>query len=166
MLFRSGMSKASQVAGAVGGVNAVFKLDPATNRFSKVYIPGISSARDDFDVPTGLPVLVSLRNTAPEAWFMTGAVPDSGSIHFTLNRDAVGQYNEITVPLDRPTITNALELANAIGGIRALFKLDPATNRFSKVYIPGVTGQAGNFTLQSGQPVLINATNNTPPVWP
>ncbi len=165
-LVNSGMSKASQVAGAVGGVNAVFKLDPATNRFSKVYIPGISSARDNFDVPTGTPVLVSLKNTAPEAWFMTGAVPDSGSIHFTLNRDAVGKYNEITVPLDRPTITNALELANAIGGIRALFKLDPATNRFSKVYIPGVTGQAGNFSLQSGEPVLINATNNTPPIWP
>jgi hypothetical protein len=154
------------VATAVGGVNAVFKLDATTNRFSKVYIPGISSSRDDFEVPTGMPVLVALKNTAPQEWFATGDIPEAGSLHFTLNRDAIGKYNEITVPLDRPTITNALELANAIGGIRALFKLDPTTNRFSKVYIPGVTGQAGNFSLQSGEPVLINATNTTPPVWP
>jgi hypothetical protein len=165
-LVNSSVSKASQVAAAITGVNAVFKLDPTTNRFSKVYIPGISSSRDDFEVPTGMPVLVALKNSAPQEWFATGDVPVAGTLHFTLNRDAVGKYNEITVPLDRPTITNALELANAIGGIRALFKLDPTTNRFSKVYIPGVTGQAGNFSLQSGEPVLINATNATPPVWP
>jgi len=165
-LSNTGIGKASQVAAAVGGVNAVFKLDATTNRFSKVYIPGISGSRDDFEVPTGRPVLVALKNTAPEEWFYTGTVPEAGSVQFALNRDAIGKYNEITVPLNRPAITNALELANAIGGIRAIFKLEPTTNRFSKVYIPGVTGQAGNFSLQCGEPVLVNATNSSPSVWP
>jgi len=165
-LRNSAITKASQVANLVGGVVAVMKMDPATNRFSKVYIPGISRPRDDFEISIGMPVLVAVNNTATADWFMTGVVPDSGSIHFALNRDASGKYNEITLPLDKINIHNALELANAIGGIRALLKMDPSKNRFSKVYIPGISRPTDNFTIEPGEPLLINVTNTAPPMWP
>ncbi len=165
-LLNGAISKASQVAASITGVSAVFKIDSTTNRFSKIYIPGISSSKDDFEIPVGTPALVSLKSTAPSEWFYTGMVPDSNAVRFALRRDAVGKYNEITVPLHRSNITNALELAKSIGGVRSLFKLDPATNRFSIIYIPGITGQSGNFSVQCGEPVLINITNSAPPMWP
>lgn len=165
-LINSTLVKASQVASSVGSVVAVVKLDSTTNRFSKVFIPGISRAKDDFTLNVGAPVLVAVNHLAAEDWFMTGAVPDPASIHFTINRSAAGKYTEITLPLDKLTIQNASGLAAAIGGVRAVLKLDPAKNRFSQVYIPGISRQTENFSIAPGEPVLINASTSAPATWP
>lgn len=165
-LVNSALSKASQVAGQVGGVVAVMKIDSTTNRFSKVYIPGISRPRDDFAIVPGMPILVALNQTAGSEWFMTGAVPDVDAVHFTLTRSTTGKYNEITLPLDHGDIDNAQELASAIGGVRAVLKLDPVKNRFSTVYIPGISRQVDNFSIEPGEPVLISVTGSAPSMWP
>ena len=163
-LNNASISNAKTFAENVSGLAAVLKLDPSTNSFSKFYLPAIKFG-DNFSLSGGKPVLVSADNTAPEKWFYTGAVPAPKSVRFTLNNSAAGRYNEIIVPFDKTNIKTADDLAKDIGGVDAVLKLDPATNSFSKFWLPAIK-YGENFSVKPGEAVLINVGTKAPSTWP
>jgi len=119
----------------------------------------------NFTLKSGMPVLVSASPTAPTAWFYSGAVPATETVQFALVKGDKYMYNEIILPLDMTAITTADQLAQNIGGVEVVLKIDPATNAFTKFWLPGIK-YGDNFAIQPGEPVLINVNKNAPSVWP
>jgi len=159
------INSARDLAEQIGEVEALLKLEHATNGFSRFYLPAISYG-DNFATAHGMPVLVSLNPSAAPRWFYTGSVPPAGSVQFVLNKDASGtRYNEIILPLDRSDITTADQLAREIGGVEAVLKIDPETNGFSVFWLPEIQYGA-NFEIEPGEPVLIGVNASAPDVWP
>jgi hypothetical protein len=158
------ISNAKTFAEKINGLAALLKLDSSTNSFSKFYLPAIKFG-ENFSLSGGKPILVSAENTAPEQWFYTGAVPAPKSVQFTLNNSAAGRYNEIIVPFDKTNIKTADDLAKDIGGVDAVLKLNPATNSFSKFWLPAIK-YGENFAIKPGEAVLINVGTNAPSTWP
>jgi hypothetical protein len=66
-LDRSDITKASQLATAIGGVKQVLAWD-ATQQKYKSFSPGVSPPFADFSVSIGYPYLVCLNNLAPAQW--------------------------------------------------------------------------------------------------
>jgi len=155
---------AKTLAEKIGGLDAVLKLNKDTNAYTTYYLPSIHFG-DNFSLSAGMPVLVSANKNAPDTWFYTGAVPGAGTLQFRLNHDENGTYNEIILPLDRTDITTADQLAKDIGGVDVVLKIDPETNSFSSFWLPAINF-GDNFTIQPGEPVLINVNTNAPDVWP
>ncbi len=156
--------KASDLATDVTGLAALHQLEAATNGFSKYYLPAINFG-SNFTLKSGMPVLVSASPTAPTAWFYSGAVPATETVQFALVKGDKYMYNEIILPLDMTAITTADQLAQNIGGVEVVLKIDPATNAFTKFWLPGIK-YGDNFAIQPGEPVLINVNKNAPSVWP
>ncbi len=159
------ITDAKSVAQLIENLKLVlYKLNPATNSFSTYYIPHIEYGTN-FALETGSPLLVNNDKTIADTWFYTGKIPPVGSVKFALNKGEKSIFNEIIVPLDKFDITNADQLAQNIGGIEIVYKLDPETNAFSKFWIPDI-GYGENFTIMPGEPVLININQDAPDVWP
>jgi hypothetical protein len=165
-LQNSSLKKAKDLAKSIGdGVDVLWKLSSSTNAYSIYYLPNISFGTN-FDIKTGAPVIAQVNADAVTPWFYTGNVPAQGSVQFTIYKNAGKTvYNEITLPLDKINIKTADQLAKDIGGVEVIWKLDPATNSFSKYWLPAVK-YGENFAIEPGEAVLIGVTNAAPDVWP
>ena len=163
-LVNNAYDNAKTLAQDVSGVDAVLKLDKNTNAYTTFFLPGINFG-NNFSLAAGMPVLISANKNAPDNWFYTGDVPLPATLQFQLNHAEKGTYNEIILPLDRTDITTADQLAKDIGGVDVVLKIDPATNGFSKFWLPSIN-YGENFTIEPGEAVLINVNTNAPDVWP
>ena len=163
-LETSSITNAKTMAAAVEGVLTVLKLDTLTNGYSTFYLPTVNYG-DNFDLSAGMPVLISASNATPENWFYTGSVPAKKSVQFKLNNAAAGSFNEIMVPLDRTDLNTADKLAKDIGGVTVVLKIDPETNGFSTFWLPAINF-GDNFTIEPGEPILINVNTEAPNIWP
>lgn len=163
------ISNAKEMAQAVGtGIKVVLKLEAHTNGFSKYYLPDLDFPIPPLALETGMPVLVQADQAAPDSWFYTGDVPAAQSLQFLLNKVHKSSYNEIILPLDKTAITDADQLAQDIGGVDVVLKIDPDGKGFSHYWLPGI--KFGNpmtpFTIQPGEAVLIQVNQSAPAIWP
>ncbi|MBC7186874.1 MAG: hypothetical protein H5U38_07570 [Calditrichaeota bacterium] len=163
-LIDPNITDAKSLAASIGGVAAVYKLDPATNAYTTYWLPDMGLGTN-FPITPGMACLVNLKSDAPSTWFMVGSVPYPGSVRFTLAKTKTRTYNEISVPLDRLTLTNAAQLAASIGGVEALYRIDPATNAFTQYWLVA-QGLGTNFPLNPGEPVLLLVNQSAPNQWP
>lgn len=155
---------AKSLAASIGGVAAVYKLDPTTNAYTTYWLADLGIGTN-FPITPGMACLVNLKSEAPSTWFMVGSVPYPGSVRFTLAKTKTRTYNEISVPLDPLNLTTAGQLAGAIGGVEALYRIDPATNAFTQYWLP-TPGLGTNFSLSPGEPVLLLINQSAPNQWP
>jgi len=167
--LESPIRNAKDLAEAIGsGVKVVLQINPATNGYSTYYLPDLNFPATPFALHSGMPVLIQADDTAPEKWFYCGAVPNPGELQFRLSTTAKYTYNEIIVPLDRPEITNASQLAAEIGGVEVLLKVGADGRGFSQYWLPSLN--FGNpmtpFSVAPGDPVLIQVNKTAPAVWP
>lgn len=163
------ISDARELAEAIGaGVKTVLKIDPATNGYSIYYLPELNYPATPFAIHKGMPVLIQADESAPASWFYCGAVPEAGELQFALSREHKFSYNEIIVPLDRPDITNAAELAAEIGGVEVILRIGADGRGFSNYWLPSLN--FGNpmtpFSVAPGEPVLIQVNKTAPALWP
>jgi hypothetical protein len=167
--LETGISNAKELAQAIGsGVKVVLKIDHATNGYSTYYLPELNFPATPFAIHSGMPVLIQADETAPTSWFYCGMVPDAGALQFSLSTQHKYTYNEIIVPLERPDITNASELAAEISGVEVLLKVAPDGRGFSQYWLPSLN--FGNpmtpFSVAPGEPVLIQVNKTAPALWP
>jgi hypothetical protein len=66
-LERTDVTKASELAAAVGGVTQVLKWDPTVPGFN-TFIPGLSPIELDFDTKAGYAYFLCLNRHAPTSW--------------------------------------------------------------------------------------------------
>jgi len=66
-LDQSSITKASNLAAAIGGVDSVLDWDASSQSYT-TYVPGVSPPPLDFDVNIGYPYFVCLDNSAPTQW--------------------------------------------------------------------------------------------------
>ncbi|MBN1541284.1 hypothetical protein JW992_03990, partial [candidate division KSB1 bacterium] len=157
-------ANASHLAAQIPGTAVVWQLDPAVNQFSRYYV-ATNGFGTKFPVHSGMPVLLSTGETDEPAWFYSGRVPEAGSLSFQLRKDNFFTYNEIMVPLDRPDLDTAAKLAQAIGGVEVVYKLDRESNSFNTYYVAS-TGAGTSFPIQPGEPVLLLLNQQAPDRWP
>ncbi len=167
--LETSISNADELAQAVGsGVKVVLQVNPATNKFSTYYLPDLKFPVVPFALHTGMPVMVQVDQTVPAEWFYSGLVPTEESVQFELSRAFSASSNEIILPLDKPEITNANELASDVTGVTAVMKLDPAGTGAWQYWLPALN--YGNpmtpFSIVPGEPVLIQVNKSAPAVWP
>ena len=155
------------LAESIGGVAAVYKLDPNTNYYTNYYLPAIDYPPGGLPLSIGKAFLVSLNDNAPDRWFTVGGVPEKGSAQFTIAKTALHTWNEIYIPLDCTHDTLPSILAEEIGGVIGIFKIDPKTNYFTIYYLPAIDFYYPEpFMLKPGEPVLISVDQNAPNQWP
>lgn len=162
----SGFS-ASGLAALVGaGVQQVFQLDAATQSFQTWYPP--FNFGTDFPLTVGGAYWLLLDNTASQIVSFVGDVPpptgQSGAVQFNLIGGSPCVYNDISLPLDKSSITNASELANAIGGVEEVLKFDAANQSF-QVWYPDFNFGT-NFDTKIGYPYRICLKSSAPTTWP
>ena len=163
------IQNAEHLAQAVGaGVKVVWQMNQATNQFSNWYLPDLKFPDPPFALHTGMPVLVQVDQTVPAEWFYSGAVPAIGAIQFALHKAAKPTYNEIILPLDRPDITDADQLAADIGGVDVVYKLDPSGTGAWQYWLPafGYGNPMTPFTIAPGEAIMLQTNKTAPDVWP
>ncbi len=158
------ITDARSLAASIGGVAAVYKLDSTTNAYTTYWLADVGIGTN-FPITPGMACLVNLKSDAPSTWFMVGAVPYPGSVRFKLSKTKTRTYNEISLPFERINLTNAAQLAASIGGVEALYRIDPATNAFTQYWLPA-PGLGTNFPISPGEPVLLLVNQSAPNVWP
>lgn len=95
-----------------------------------------------------------------------GDVPDSGSVHYNLVGASQCKWNAITLPLDQSAITNASQLANAIGrtSVHQMMAWNTTIQDFDK-YSPNIGAGVGvNFATKIGYPYWLCMKQNI--TWP
>ncbi len=164
-LTLAGVNNAATLTQSIPGIEAVYQLDPNTNRFSRYFLADVQFG-DTIPLQAGMPVLISVNESGTGEWFYTGQVPEHMNTQFQLNKSHAVSYNELIVPMDRTDISSADDLAKAIGGgVLAVYKIDAESNSFGTFWIPS-TKAGDNFKLEPGDPVLISVTTDAPDIWP
>ena len=151
----SNLSNAAALAASIGNVGAVLKWNPNTQSF-RFFVPPASG--DNFALSTGDVVFVLINSGGPNLVTMTGTV---NAVQFGLS---AGRYHFLSVPLQKPTLTNASAAATDIGGVQALLAWNETTQSF-RFFSPPSAGD--NFALRGGMPfIVLTSAGGTTPTWP
>lgn len=119
----------------------------------------------DFTLQTAHGYFVRTKAAPTPTVFTTvGRVPDAGSVSFSIYRQTSCKLNLLSLPLDHPELSNALQLATSIGGVPKVSEWIAATNSF-RTYIVNI-GPI-NFSTRIGYPYWPCAnTSGGGSVWP
>jgi len=161
--FPSGKFNAEGLASIVGpGVHQVLEWNPDTGSYLS-YIPGIGG--DEIPLKVGGVYWFALDSTANATVSFMGDVPAQGSVKFTLVRPTAGScvYNDISIPLDRPTLTTAQQLADNIGNVLHVLQWDSVGQSWRR-YTPGQGGD--NFAVRIGYPYHVCLMTGGITTWP
>jgi hypothetical protein len=130
---------------------------------------------DNFATAVGDYYFLLLDANAPTVASLVGIVPPPGSLHFTLTRAQPGGDclpNLITLPLDHAHITNADQLADAIGtpnppGPPSVIQTFDWRNDLQNFLAwSNAFGFGDNFPTQVGYPYLVCLSDTAPLIWP
>ena len=161
--FPSGKFNAEGLASIIGpGVHQVLEWNPDTGSYLS-YVPGIGG--DEIPLKVGGVYWFALDSTANATVSFMGDVPAQGSVKFTLVRPTAGScvYNDISIPLDRPTLTTAQELADSIGNVHHVLQWDSVAQSWRR-YTPGQGGD--NFAVRIGYPYHVCLMTGGLTIWP
>jgi hypothetical protein len=159
--------RASGLATYTGvGVTRVMRWNPLTQTFAS-YVPNFSPPFANFMLATGEAYMLEVDNTAPSILSLVGGVPNQGSVVFNLVQGTPSTcvYNEISLPLDKVTITQASHLAADIGGVKRVLTWNANTQSYSS-YIPGFSPPFANFATKVGYPYRVCLDDTAPTTWP
>lgn len=163
----SQFTDAKGLAAYIGSsVQQVGRWYPSANTM-QVYYPSLGFGTN-FTLTAGSNYWLSLDSSAPVTLTFVGAVPDQGTLHFSLlGNSSKCIRNDITLPLDHTEITNALTLAQAIVGgnlslIDQVARWDPSARTF-QVYYPNLSFGT-NFVTHIGYPYSVCLRQNM--TWP
>lgn len=153
---------AASLASYVGSsVTRIMRYNPATQSF-QIYIVGRPAT--NFPLSLGEFVFVLTNNTAPASVALVGGVPDPGVVWFSLVSGSPVKYNYVTMPLDRPTLDHASDVATDVGGgVYRVMRYREETQTY-QIYIPG--RPSTDFPLVIGEPFVLQLANGAPARWP
>lgn len=146
-------------------VSQVMRWNAATQDFD-IYNPGTD---DGVNFPLALNdvyVIAANSQLTQTVVSFVGDVPDAGSVHYNLTGDAQCKWVAITLPLDQAAITDASQLANAIGrtSVQQLMVWNADRQDFDK-YSPNIGAGVGvNFATRIGYPYWLCMKQNE--TWP
>lgn len=117
----------------------------------------------DFNLQTGGTYWLLVDSAAPPVVSFVGDVPAQGSINFSLvGNPSACLYNEISLPLDKSSITNADQLASAVGNVVQVLRWDASTQQY-EFWLP--QDQDGvNFAVKIGYPYTLCMSQGK--TWP
>ena len=158
--------KASGLAAYQPGTKQVLQWSASNQKYDS-YTPGVSPPPLNFNLSLAGSYLLLLDSTSGYTFTIVGGVPVSGTVHFTLTvgTASICKYNAISVPLQRSDITNASQLAAAIGGVKQVLKWNAGNQKYDS-YTPGVSPPPLNFAVSIGYPYLVCLNNLAPTLWP
>ncbi len=149
------LTNAATLATYIGNVGALLKWNPTTQSF-RFFVPPASG--DNFTLTTGDVLFVLMNSGGPNVVTMTGTV---STVQFGLT---AGRYHFLSVPLQKPTLTNANIAATDIGGVQALLAWNENTQSF-RFFAPPSAGD--NFALRGGMPfIVLTSASGVTPSWP
>ena len=134
-------------------VQQVLRLNPVRQDFDTWYSAGYGFVGgiftpDPYPLDTGGSYWVLVDDTAPSVLSLFGDVPAPGSLSFSFVGTTPCSYNSLSLPLDQSSITNAAELAAAMGDIDQVLRLNPARQDFDTWYVASGYGFInGLFTM-------------------
>lgn len=156
---------ADGLANLVGAsVTQVLRWD-ADNQWYEFWDPAIEDGVD-FPLETGHMYWLLVDEYSPTVVSFVGDVPTQSEISFNLvGSSASCLYNEISLPLDQATITDADELAAAIGDVVQVLHWD-SMNQWYEFWDPAIEDGV-NFPVSIGYPyTLCMSQGKTWPVLP
>jgi len=153
---------ASGLAGYITGTKKVVRWDASSQSYQS-YTVGAPSV--DFSLEVGGAYFVLLDSSADNVVSFVGDVPAQGSVSFSLTKPSGSGclYNTISIPLDQSGISNAADLANAIGGIDKVAQWDASSQTYD-TYTVGAPGTP--FDVSIGYPYFVCANSSAPTSWP
>ncbi len=123
----------------------------------------------DFDIVVGQAYWLLLESTAGNVVSFVGDVPEPDAVSFTLARGGVDDclFNQFSIPLDQPGITNANGLMIALGA-KQVSRWVASSQTYESWTWSDDEGQAigMNFDVQIGYPYVACLKAGTPAVWP
>lgn len=148
------------------GVKRVLRWNPVTQSYAS-YIPSVSPPPLDFSLVTGGAYMLEVDTTAPSILSLVGNVPTQGSVVFSLTQGSPSTcaLNDISLPLDSLTLTQASLLAADIGGVKRVLNWNANTQTYNS-YIPGVSPPPLNFATRVGYPYTVCLDDTAPTTWP
>ncbi|MBN1812171.1 MAG: hypothetical protein JXA14_10075, partial [Anaerolineae bacterium] len=159
----------------VGTVYQVMRYDPVTQSFSfpgNVWMPQFGIG-NNFPLVVGQVYALQLEQSAPSIVGLVGRVPDPGSVTFSLVAGASAgdrRYNFISVPLDRPDLLNADQLADDIhpSAVYQVMQYDAQLQSYpfpANVWMPRFN-IGTNFPVRIGYPYVVQLEQGAPTTWP
>jgi len=152
-LHNSAIATAADMMNTIPYCNSVAKWNAATQGYDQ-YVPGLDFT--NFNVVDGYPYYVNV--TAGSVFTLTGVVTDPS---FTLVTTATTDFNEVMLPLDKTTLTTAVDLLNDIAYCNSVAKWNATSQGYTQ-YVPGL--DFTNFAIATGYPYYVNVTQGS--VWP
>ncbi len=161
------LPSAATLAAYIGpGVQQVLKWNAASQTYTYFFPP--SGPGTNFALVTGGVYRVALDASAPITLTFVGGVPpmstQPGHVQSALVGGSPCKINAISVPLDRSDITNAAQLATAIGGVDQVLLWNASTQTYSYFFPP--SGPGTNFAVKIGYPYRVCLNASAPAVWP
>lgn len=169
----------------LSSVSQVLRLNPSLQGYDSWFPDSGFGFLDGTLVTTPWPlqtgmayrVVLNANNPSLNTFSLLGAVPPQGSITFTLVGESPGcKLNDIMVPLDQPSITNANDLALSLGGssnVSQVLRLNATLQGYDSWYPESGFGFVnGSFTttpfpVQVGYPYAVCLTGGANGLrWP
>lgn len=163
---------ADGLAAIVGGVQQVMQWNAALQNFEIRNIdPDFGNSGPLFPLKVGGVYWVLADGSGGATVSFVGDVPPQsgqpGAVSFTLERAAACRYNHISLPLDKSAITNADQLAAAIGGVVQVMRWNASLQNYEIENIDPVFGNNGiNFETRIGYPYMVCTDSTAPASWP
>lgn len=144
------------------GVVNVLSWNPGTQTY-RYWFPALSLGIN-FPLEVGGVYWLSLAGDAPDILTLVGSVPPPGSVRYAMTGSMLNcRYHDISLPLDRPDITSASELAQAVGDVELLLRWNPDTQTY--VYLFPEAGVGTDFATRVGYPYQL-CMKGSSTVWP
>jgi hypothetical protein len=153
-LSSTSITNAAGLANHIGNVSTLLKWNPNTQLF-RVFTPPASG--DNFSLVPGDAVYVSASDNTPS---MTTFIGNVTTVQYTL---VPRGYNFLSMPLQRPDLTNASNTAADVSNINTMLSWNESTQLF-RVFVPPSSGD--DFSLKPGTPFIINLGESGPTLWP
>jgi hypothetical protein len=153
-------------------VVALLKWNAALQTYVVRQKVGASWIGSNFSLLTGDSVLYKVNSSTSknEALFV-GDAP-SPDVTFPIvagTSSTTCKYNEISLPLNKGSITTAQQLADDpawLGSVRKLLRWNPSLQTFEVRQKVGVSWIGSNFAVRIGDPVLVCVNDAAPAQWP
>lgn len=146
-------SDAAGLAARIGSVSNIYHWDAGTQSFQVFTPPNI----DNFTFTYGEALFVQVGSSAPSSVNIAGRVSDAALTLYPNN------YSFIAMPLFCNNLTNASTTAADISNVINLLQWEPFFQSFLTFTPPNV---GDNFTLNIGDPFIVQLTANGPMSWP